>query len=114
MVLGDDLMIQVESFPPKVIKSMSKAMMKVGEMDSPEKTAGKAQRVAEDVRVHEGMSIVSQLISLGILGQRSMKEEEDGLSVVEPQLEVEGGVQAISEVEDLWKMLAAERVQEKM
>ena len=46
--------------------------------------------------------------NLEILGQK-LKKEEGGLSVVEPQPEVEGGVQVTGEVENLTKMLAMER-----
>ena len=67
--------------------------------------------MVEDVSVGEVMSVVSQLISLEILGKKSTKEGEGGLSVIEPWPEEEGRVQTTSEVKNLQKMLVTERVQ---
>lgn len=111
--LGDDLMMQVESSPLGVMKRMSEVVTKAGEMGSLEKTVGRDQRERKDVNMGKVKSVTSHLISLRILEKRSMKEEMGMLSMVERQLEVEGGVQATRKVEELQKMLSTKRVQEE-
>lgn len=51
MILGDDLMMQVENSLLEVMKSMSEVALEAGGMDTLGKTMGKAQRVVEDISV---------------------------------------------------------------
>ena len=100
MVLDDESMIQLEN-RPEMMKSMSGVEKEAGEIKSPKKSVGKALSDVEDVSVGEVISIARWLISFGIPRQGSMEEEVSGVKEEDPRLEVRGGDQSSSDMEEL-------------
>ena len=84
-----------------MMKSMSGEDEEVGEIKSPKKSTGKAPRDVEDVSVGEVMSGAHWLISLRIPRQGSMEGEVSGVKEEDPRLEVRGGDQSSSDMEEL-------------
>ena len=82
-----------------------------GEIKPLEKSTGKPLREVEDISLDDVMSGAHRLISFAILFQGLMKGEASGMDAKEPQLEVGGRDQSSSDVEELRRMLAVERVQ---